>query len=434
MLMNKKILLNFMTGACMLLSLTSCPSDDGENDGGNASVQLQVSPSSVILNEQNTGTVTITSNTSWSVYCPDSWMNVSPSEGTGNQTLTISATGDNSGSTARTGTLIIRDKGGKVSASVSVTQNPPPINYYLRINKTDFNFQSEGGEDKCIITTNETWMVTGANDWCSATPTNGEEGSVQITIMATENTSLIERSITLLVTGKNSGSQQQLTVNQKGATPYLNIDKNELTYSDDGGSESFSISSNDKWSITGTSTWCTISASDGAEGTTTITVKADANTSYNERSTTLIIKGKNSNIERKVNIIQSGVSDPSDIGRNDYDNDIELGSYALSVSPTSLSFSAEGESKTLSITGNDSWSTSSSQTWCKLSTTSGSGNSSITVTANKNSTSSSRTATIKITPAHANSITISVTQAKPTEEDSSVGRNDYDSDEDLNNK
>lgn len=299
--------------------------------------------------------------------------------------------------------------------------------------KEALNFQPAGGEDSFTIKSNDEWTVTCQDAWCTVSPVTGSETQV-VSVTVQKNSSLDKRTTTILVTGKNSEIQQQVNVTQDGETAYLNVDNTELTLDDNGGTKSFSITTNDEWSITGSTSWCSLSSTSGNKGTTSVTVTVSQNTESNDRSTLLTIKGVKSNIQKTVTVMQHGVSDPSDLGRNDYDDDIELGSYSLSISPLSLSFSAQGESKTLTITGNDTWAASSSQTWCKLSTTSGTGNGSISVTATQNTTSSERTANIKITPSHGTTINISVTQAKPAEEDSSVGRNDYDNDIDLNKK
>ncbi len=430
--MDKRIFLNVVVGLCAVLSLTSCPSDDGGGDDETA-VELQVSQTTVTLNEQNTGQVTVTSNTAWSVYCAESWLTVTPSESTGTQTLNLVAKSANQGNTARTATLTISDKKGQKRVSVTVTQNPPPVNYFLITGKEALNFQPAGGEDSFTIKSNDEWTVTCQDAWCTVSPVTGSETQV-VSVTVQKNSSLDKRTTTILVTGKNSEIQQQVNVTQDGETAYLNVDNTELTLDDNGGTKSFSITTNDEWSITGSTSWCSLSSTSGNKGTTSVTVTVSQNTESNDRSTLLTIKGVKSNIQKTVTVMQHGVSDPSDLGRNDYDDDIELGGYSLSISPLSLSFSAQGESKTLTITGNDTWAASSSQTWCKLSTTSGTGNGSISVTATQNTTSSERTANIKITPSHGTTINISVTQAKPAEEDSSVGRNDYDNDIDLNKK
>ena len=431
--MNKRLLFNYVVGLLALLSLTSCPSDDG-NDEGVKNVELQVSPSSVTLDDQNSGSITISSNTSWSIFSSESWLTTSTAEGFGNFTVSISATGNNTGSTARTGTLTIRDKGGQISVTVTVTQNPPPKNYHLTIDKTAMNFEAVGGEDKITVSSDDEWTVSSSQVWCKAVPVTEMVKPTEINVSVEKNNSTESRTATITVTGTNSGIQQTVMVSQKGEDYYLTLNKNAMDFDETGGSSDFTISTNDEWIISGTTTWCRVSATSGQSGTNTVTITVDSFTDSNNRSTTITVTGKKSNIKQTVTVSQNGVSDPSDIGLNGFGDDIELGAYTLSASPTSLSFSAAGESKTISTQGNDIWTASSNKSWCTLSKASGTAGESIVVTVSKNTSSSSRSATITITGAHTSPVTVSVTQAKPEEEDSDIGRNDFDSDVNLNKK
>ncbi len=429
----KRKLLTAAIGLLTMLSLTSCPSDD---DGGNepATGDLQVSSNSVILDEQNSATITVTSTTSWAVFSSASWLNITPAEGSGTQSVTITATENNTGSSARTASIIISDKAGKKSVSVSVTQNPPPVSYYIRIDKQNLSFEESGGEEKIILSTNDEWTVSSSASWCLTDPALGMEGSTMISVTVGNNTSVDVRSATLTFIGKKSGIQQEVKIEQAGATPFLTLDKTEIIFGNDGGNDSFIISTNDEWSVTGSISWCTVSPTNGQNGSTTITLTASQNTSNTERSATLVITNKNTGLQKSLTVIQQGESDPSDIGLDGFNDDVELGAYTLSASPSSLSFSAAGESKTISTQGNDIWTASSNKSWCTLSKASGTAGESIVVTVSKNTSSSSRSATITITGAHTSPVTVSVTQAKPEEEDSDIGRNDFDSDVNLNKK
>lgn len=427
-----KKLFSCVAAVCAMLSLTSCPSDpDGPDDVG---VELQASPTTLILNEQNTGTITVTSNTSWAVFSSASWLTVLPAEGTNSGTLMVSATSDNTGQAARTATVTISDKAGRKTVTITVTQNPPPVSYYLNVDKNVFDFQAAGGESNCTVSSNEGWSVTGTNDWCTATPTNGEEGATVVTINTQENTTISERSVTLLVTGKNSGSQQQIVVNQKGADPYLTVDKTTLSFDEGGGSDSFTISTNDEWSISGSASWCSLSSISGQNGTKTVTVTVNQNTSGSERSVTYVVKGKNSNVQREIIISQDAYSDPSVIGREGYGDDTDFSSFTLSVSQTPLAFPAAGGNKSVSITGNDTWTAKSDKAWCAVSPSSGSGSGTLTITVSKNTATSARTATVTVTGAHGSVFTISVSQDKAEDENSTIGREGYGDDVEPNSK
>jgi carbon monoxide dehydrogenase subunit G len=141
-------------------------------------------------------------------------------------------------------------------------------------------------------------------------------------------------------------------------------------------------------------------------------VTVTENTSSSERTATITVKG--GGITRTVSITQEG-------GK-------------LEVSPTSLSFTSSSGSKDFKISSNVSWTVSSDKSWCTVSKSSGSNNATITVKVTENtSTISSRSATITIKGGGITK-TVSVTQDKKREDDTYLGRDDYDTDTNLNNK
>jgi len=70
-------------------------------------------------------TVTVTSNTAWTVHSNATWLTVSPSSGTGNGSFTITATA-NTGTTSRTGAITVT--GGGISGTITVTQETASAN------------------------------------------------------------------------------------------------------------------------------------------------------------------------------------------------------------------------------------------------------------------------------------------------------------------
>ncbi len=87
---------------------------------GTTASTLTVSASTLALAAAaSSGTVSITSNVSWTVTDDQSWLTASPTSGTGNATLTLSATA-NTATAARTGTVSVT--GGGITRTLAVTQ------------------------------------------------------------------------------------------------------------------------------------------------------------------------------------------------------------------------------------------------------------------------------------------------------------------------
>lgn len=90
---------------------------------------LTVSSKSLTLDPtSNSAVLTVSSSSGWAIYCAESWLSIFPSDGMGTQTVTITASGNNPGTTARTASLTVMDKSGQSNVVVQVIQNPPPVN------------------------------------------------------------------------------------------------------------------------------------------------------------------------------------------------------------------------------------------------------------------------------------------------------------------
>lgn len=75
--------------------------------------------------------------------------------------------------------------------------------------------------------------------------------------------------------------------------PSFSISADRLTFDSDGGERTFTVTSDADWSVTpsqsgGDLSWLNVTPASGGKGTTTVTVRAAANTGYDERSATVI--------------------------------------------------------------------------------------------------------------------------------------------------
>lgn len=141
---------------------------------------------------------------------------------------------------------------------------------------------------------------------------------------------------------------------------------------------SFSVSSTTPWEITGVPDWLTVSplSSSVSSLAEDIVVKASANAGFTDRSATLTIKGKNTEIAPKVVITQ-------------------LRKGKLQVTPISGEFEKSAGSKTFDIESNVSWSASVDDDWLSLSDYEGDGNKTVTASATQNK-ALIRTTTVRV--------------------------------------
>lgn len=107
-------LMTIMMVAMLSVGVTSCSSDDDEPD------EIAVSMPSVNISESGgSQSIQVLSNTNWTVSGAQSWLTVSPMQGSGNGAITVNANA-NTDNNSRTCTLYIN--AGNASATINVYQ------------------------------------------------------------------------------------------------------------------------------------------------------------------------------------------------------------------------------------------------------------------------------------------------------------------------
>ena len=109
----------------------------------------------------------VTSNTDWTVACPESWVTVTPATGYGNASVTVTPAALEAGAASRTATITVTTADNAVSQTVTLTQNAPeptgPVGNYVDLAATPVLFCSN----------NYAWNVSNNPDYA----TSGENGS-----------------------------------------------------------------------------------------------------------------------------------------------------------------------------------------------------------------------------------------------------------------
>ena len=160
----------------------------------------------------------------------------------------------------------------------------------------------------------------------------------------------------------------------------LSVTQSSLSFPTAGGSQTFSVYSNDKWSVSkDVSSWLTVSFSNSSgsnNGTVTVTAAANTDTTSRTAAVTVISNAPGVQ-EQHINVTQDAV--------------------LLTVLPTTCHFvSSGGTSSTISVTSNQVWTVSSNVTWLTTSRTNGSNDNTFTLTATENPFTSSRSATVTV--------------------------------------
>lgn len=315
--MKRETIISVFSSLCVMLFFANC---GGGGDSDNDGPTLNVTPSNIILDAEGTSqAVSVSSNTSWTVQREDSWINCSPMDGSGGASIKISAS-KNTGE-ERSTRIKITDKTGRATAEIRITQQgagSTPTQASLEVSKSSVSFSATGGNDSFTITSNTSWTVSSDQSWCTVSPTSGSNGAT-VTVKVDENKNTTSRSANITI--KYENKSVTVTVSQSAADVQLSVSPTSLSYTEKGGSGKITITSNTDWAVSSNQTWCTVSPASGSNnGTVTVTVSA--NDSNNDRAATVTVKS--GNVTREVSVTQATKAEDVNIGRDDYDNDIDL--------------------------------------------------------------------------------------------------------------
>lgn len=173
---------------------------------------LAISAQSLSLVAAPTGpsSVSITSNTSWSVVSSQLWLTTTTSSGTGSQVLSVSATA-NSLTAPRTAILTV-SANGTPSQIVTVVQAGAPATLTTPI--TSLTVEAIGGTSSINVISNTSWSVSSSQTWLTSSPVSSS-GNATLNLTATANTAVDSRTATVTLSA-NSIANQTVTVVQRG--------------------------------------------------------------------------------------------------------------------------------------------------------------------------------------------------------------------------
>lgn len=174
---------------------------------GVAVVELQ--PDTVYISpEGDLSTITLTSNTSWTLFT-ESWVSLFQTEGTGNAQIGLYV--DKNPSAVDRMANVYAKSNNQVLDQVVVFQ--PGRVPYLETDVAQIAAANEGGVYTINISSNQAWMVNKGSDWMHYEPENGY-GNGQLVIGVDANMSSHPRSAELHLNGLEDGSVVMITIKQ----------------------------------------------------------------------------------------------------------------------------------------------------------------------------------------------------------------------------
>ena len=245
-------------------------------------------------------TITITASEAWTLIksAESDWLTIKKTSGKAGTTQVDLEAKENTETKARTATITVSS--GNLTKNVEISQSA--ANSEISLSVDNLSFTSGSGSKSFSIKSNIAWTVSSSQVWCSVSPKSGSsDGSVSVSVE--ENTSLSERTATITV--ESEAGSQTVKVIQSGAEPVLQLNKNDLSFTSNAGSDSFTITSNTSWIITSDQTWCMVSSSSGSDNAI-ITVNVTENESTFSRSATITVKA--GDMSKTIAITQTGAN------------------------------------------------------------------------------------------------------------------------------
>ena len=285
---------------------------------------LSVSSNSITIGaaQSSTKTINITSNTNWTITNNNSWYSVSPTSGTNNAVVTITADANTKGY-SMDGSFNIKANG-VVTKTVSVKQ---PITDLVSDTYEVNNLESSAkelivnytGNQGKIITTGATIFPANDLDYYKINLTAISTYGISA-VLHDNNSSDVDAKISYKLGASGTWSSTydsqipdfsyaggdyiyfkveswfsgdigayslDITINKNTAAPTLSLSVASLTINpNENKTSTFNVTSNSGWSLTSSDPWLTLNPSSGW-GNATITVQAAANTSSYSQTATI---------------------------------------------------------------------------------------------------------------------------------------------------
>lgn len=268
-------------------------------EGGGGS--LSVSPTA--LTADYTGgdkIMTINADTTWTATSKPNWVTLSQSSGYNGQTTVIVTFAQNTGDSARTGTITFSD--GTRTATVSLSQDYHIVQNYLTASPSAVSYDYVGGNSYVNVNSSAEWSVTSKPNWITLSMNSGTSGTSILGISASTNTST-ESGRTGSVVLSNGSTTLSIPVSQpaKVIQRRINVTPDSLYFDFTGNSQYITVASEDNnWSVVSKPDWIVLSQNSGQTGYSLVNVTAPENTGTTTKTGQIIFTDGNFNVSVSV--------------------------------------------------------------------------------------------------------------------------------------
>ena len=298
---------------------------------------------------------------------------------------------------AAVGTIFTACQGGLDNEENGGTPSTPKIELSQQIIEVGFKADTYS----VSVTSPYSWEAVSKNDWIIVDNTTGIAGTEVLRFSVARNDMEEVRKGTIVLINLTYNLATELYVVQKASAPEISIDKSELNFAAEGGSQNVTITANCEYTVSITADW--ISYTKRGYG---ITVNVLNNVAVKERTADIIIYNNEYNISNSIKVSQRAF----------------VPELELLTSTTSYACGYNGCEFTVAVASNFDYDVATTADWLKC-TKAGEG---VNISVPKNYYTESRTAEVKIYSNRYNlkGETITVTQgASPMEIGAIVTRN-----------
>jgi hypothetical protein len=160
----------------------------------------------------STDSFTVASNTDWTISSSQSWLNVSPTSGSKDGTVSVTAQ-LNADTATRIATVTVSTKE-DTSRTVTVTQSGSLYN--ISVSRTSFSVDAAvNSTDTFTITSNTSWTVSSSQSWLTVSPTSGVNNGI-VTVTATQPVTISAGRTSTLTISATFAAELTVKVTQNG--------------------------------------------------------------------------------------------------------------------------------------------------------------------------------------------------------------------------
>ena len=294
--------------------------------------RIEYTESITFNSEGGTKYATISANFSYSYSENASWITCSRT----NDGLKVVAT-ESVSTKERSAEITLYNDNYNVEKTIKILQKP--FEPTLSVDKTELNFDVNGGSKTVYVTTNAEFNFSESSSWISCSKSSNR---VTITVSASDVTE--ERSAEVEIYLTNYNLTQTIKVSQKKFVPEFEVKATELDFEAEGGTKTISVSANFDYSVSESASWLSYEKTSSG-----VKIIADANVDEQERTADVKIYNNTYGKSATVKVTQMKFIPE------------------LTIAKTELSFESVGGTQEIAISSNFDYQITSNVDWltCK---------------------------------------------------------------------